>query len=42
MNISYRTDKSILYIALEGRLDASIAAIVEEKIYDIKNENKGK
>lgn len=42
MNITYRTDKSILYIAIEGRIDASNAALAEEKIFDIKNENDSK
>ena len=42
MNVSYRTDKNILYIALDGRLDASNAAAVEEQIFAIKRENEGK
>ena len=42
MNITYRIDKNILYIALEGRIDASNAAEAEEKIFGIKNENPGK
>jgi uncharacterized protein (TIGR02172 family) len=42
MNITYRIDKNILYIALEGRIDASNAAQAEEKIFGIKNENPGK
>ena len=42
MNVTYRTDKNILYIALEGRIDASNAAQAEEKIFGIKNENPGK
>ena len=42
MNITYRIDKNILYIALEGRIDASNAAQAEEKIFGIKNENSGK
>ena len=42
MNITYRIDKNILYIALEGRIDASNAAQAEEKIFGIKNENLGK
>ena len=42
MNITYRIDKNILYIALEGRIDASNAAQAEEKIFSIKNENPGK
>ena len=42
MNVTYRIDKDILYIALEGRIDASNAALAEEKIFNIKNENEGK
>ena len=42
MNITYRIDKNILYIALEGRIDASNAEQAEEKIFGIKNENPGK
>ncbi|MEE0968865.1 MAG: anti-sigma factor antagonist [Clostridia bacterium] len=42
MNVTYRIDKNILYIALEGRIDASNAAEAEEKIFGIKNENPGK
>ena len=39
MNITYRLDNNILYIAIEGRIDASNAAIAEEKIFNIKNDN---
>ena len=42
MNVTYRIDKNILYIALEGRIDASNAAEAEKKIFGIKNENPGK
>ena len=42
MNVTYRIDKDILYIAVEGRVDASNAAEVEEKIFNIKNDNPGK
>ena len=42
MNISYRVDKEILYIDIEGRIDASNAAEVEAKIFSIKKENPGK
>ena len=42
MNITYRIDKEILYIAIEGRIDASNAAEVENRIFDIKNDNFGK
>ena len=38
MNVTYRIDKDILYIAVEGRIDASNAADAEEKIFNIKNE----
>ena len=30
MNITYRVDKDILYIAIEGRIDVSNATIAEE------------
>nr|MBQ5604974.1 STAS domain-containing protein [Bacteroidales bacterium] len=42
MNVTYRVDKDILYIALEGRIDATNAAEAEEKIFAIKNENPDK
>ena len=42
MNITYRLDKEILYIAIEGRVDATNAAEAEEKIFEIKNKNAGK
>ena len=42
MNVTYRIDKDILYIALEGRIDASNAADAEEKIFNIKKANPGK
>ena len=42
MDITYRIDKDILYIAIEGRIDASNAAAAEEKIFAIRNENPGK
>ena len=42
MNVTYRIDKDILYIALDGRIDATNAAEAEEKIFVIKNENPGK
>ena len=29
MDVSYRLDKEILYIAVEGRIDASNAAVAE-------------
>ena len=42
MNVTYRIDKDILYIAVEGRIDASNAADAEDKIFNIKNDNPGK
>ena len=42
MDVGYRIDKDILYIAVEGRIDASNAAEVENKIFNIKNDNPGK
>ena len=42
MNVTYRVDKDILYISVEGRIDASNATEAEEKIFGIKNDNPGK
>ena len=42
MDVTYRLDKEILYIALTGRIDASNAPVAEEKIVSIKNEHPGK
>ena len=42
MNVTYRIDKDILYISIEGRVDASNASVAEEKVFAIKNENSGK
>jgi len=42
MDITYRIDKDIMYIAVIGRIDASNAAEAEEKIFSIKNDNPGK
>ena len=42
MNVTYRVDKDILYIALEGRIDATNAPAAEEKIFSIKGEHPGK
>ena len=42
MDVTYRIDKDILYIAIIGRIDASNAAEAEEKIFSIKNDNPGK
>ena len=41
MNVTYRLDRDILYIAPEGRIDASNAPEAEEKIFTIKKENPG-
>ena len=37
MNVTYRIDKDILYIAIEGRVDASNAAEAETSIFNIKS-----
>ena len=42
MNVTYRIDKDILYLAIAGRVDASNAAQAEEEIFNIKNDNPGK
>ena len=42
MDIAYRIDKDILYIAVAGRIEASNAAQAEEKIFSIKHDNPGK
>ena len=42
MNIGYRIDKDILYIAIEGRINASNAPEAEAKIFEIKNANPDK
>ena len=42
MDVTYRLDKDILYIAIEGRIDASNAPAAEEKIFCIKKENPGR
>ena len=42
MNVTYRIEKDILYIAVEGRVDASNAAEAEQKIFEIKNANANK
>ena len=42
MEVTHRIDKDILYIAIEGRVDASNAAEAEAKIFGIKNDNPGK
>ena len=38
MNITYRIDKDILYIAIEGRIDASNAAEAEDIIWFVNGE----
>ena len=42
MNVTYRIDRDILYIAVEGRVDASNAAEAEAKIFEIKKANSDK
>ena len=42
MDVTYRKDAEILYISLEGRVDASNAADAEKKIFEIKNANPDK
>ncbi|MBO5907662.1 MAG: anti-sigma factor antagonist [Clostridia bacterium] len=42
MNVTYRTDKNIIYIAVEGRIDASNVSDVEKSFFEIKAENKDK
>lgn len=42
MNVTYSIDKNILYIAIEGRIDASNATQAEEKMLSIKSENSDK
>lgn len=42
MDVTYRIDKEILYLAVEGRVDASNAADAEKKLFEIKNANPGK
>ena len=37
--MTYRIDKNILYVAVEGRVDASNAAETEQKIFEIKRAN---
>ena len=39
--IEFRTDKDILYISLDGRIDASNAADVEKEINEIRKANEG-
>ena len=42
MDITYRIDKDILYIAINGRIDASNASAAGEKIFSMKHDNPGK
>ena len=42
MDVTFRLDKEILYVAVAGRIDASNAAEAEEKIFNIKRNNPGK
>ena len=42
MNISYRIDKNIIYIVIEGRVDASNSSIAEKDILEIKRQNQDK
>ena len=42
MDVTYRVDKDILYIAVEGRVDAFNASEAEEKIFHIKKSNPEK
>ena len=42
MNVTYRVEKDILYVALEGRVDASNAAEAEAKIFSVKRDHPGK
>ena len=42
MDVTYRIDKDILYIAVEGRVDAANAADAEKKIFEIKHANADK
>ena len=42
MDVTYRIDKDIIYIAISGRVDASNAADAEKKVFEIKNANPDK
>ena len=42
MNINYRLDKNIIYIELDGRIDASNSSVVEQNILKIKEQNPDK
>ena len=42
MEITYRIDKDILYVSINGRVDASNASEAEASIIALKNENADK
>ncbi|MBO5843139.1 MAG: anti-sigma factor antagonist, partial [Clostridia bacterium] len=42
MKLASRVEKNILYIAIHGRVDASVAAEAETGIFNMKNEHSGK
>ena len=42
MDVTYRIDKDILYVAIAGRIDATNASEAEEKVFAIINDNKDK
>ena len=42
MKVTYRIDKDILYLAIEGRVDASNAADAEKDLFEIKKSNPEK
>ena len=42
MNVTYRIDNQILYIAIEGRIDASNANLFDQRIFEIKTDNPDK
>ena len=42
MEITYRIDKDILYVSINGRVDASNASDAEAKIIALKKENADK
>ena len=41
MTVTYRIEEDILYIALEGRVDASNASEAEKQIFEIKDSGEG-
>ena len=42
MEITYRIDKDILYVSINGRVDASNASDAKAKIVALKNQNADK